>query len=125
MHSVMCGYDCSNIVHGVNFLRRKLEHFTVRALRGTITYLSGTGWSCFERLPMATIVHRDVSALSDLVRKERGKAAMQYVSRKVSSYRREGDRQNALLWSMVLAEIYHSDSVYSATMRKSSNFSAL
>lgn len=68
-----------------------------------------------------SIERQDVYALSDLVRQERGDKAAHYVSQRVDLYRREGDRQNALLWSMVLANIYHNDIMHGAIPRVPEN----
>lgn len=50
----------------------------------------------------------DVSALKQLVLKEQGEYTLAYVSRYMDRLRAEGDHKGATLWSMVLAELYHS-----------------
>ncbi|WP_262695957.1 hypothetical protein [Kordiimonas aquimaris] len=60
------------------------------------------------------ITHQDVFVLSDQVIKERGANAVQFVDHHINKLRLEGDERSAVLWSMVLAELYHREQDLSA-----------
>lgn len=65
-----------------------------------------SGGRALERRPDMSITQKDVFLLSDQVLKERGSGALKFVDREVNRLRREGDQENAVLWSMVLAQLY-------------------
>lgn len=54
-----------------------------------------------------SVTHQDVHTLSALVVEEQGKDAVAYVDRHINKLRLEGDEDSALLWSKVLAHLYH------------------
>ena len=56
---------------------------------------------------LMSYTHQDVFILSDQVLKERGNDALQFVDNHVNQLRLDGDQQGAVLWSMVLANLYH------------------
>ena len=50
---------------------------------------------------------QDILVLADLVIEEHGDGAVEHVSYYVDSLRRANDHQGTILWSIVLAMLYH------------------